>query len=185
MDFDFSAEQLQLADAVRRLVEKDYTFETRRKMVAATDGEGLWPKLVELGLTALPMPEEFGGFDGTAVDMLPVMQELGRGLVAEPYFATVFAAEFVKRAGGGALLEGVADGSVKLAAALGERRGRYDLGMVETRATKRPNGYAISGEKTAVLSGGQAHRLIVSARTGDEVDGVALFVVDEIGRAHV
>ncbi len=44
------------------------------------------------------MPEAAGGFDGTPVDLLLVMQELGRGLVAEPYFATVFAAEFVKRA---------------------------------------------------------------------------------------
>jgi alkylation response protein AidB-like acyl-CoA dehydrogenase len=58
-----------------------------------------WDTLVELGMTALPLPEAQGGFDGTAVDMLVVMQELGRGLVVEPYFATVWGAKFLQLAG--------------------------------------------------------------------------------------
>src|ERR1700754_3769407 len=101
MNFDFPSEQTQLADAVRRFVEKSYQFESRRKIVATGTGtsEAAWSQLVELGLLALPMPEAAGGFDGTAVDLLLVMQELGRGLVAEPFFATVFAAEIVKRSG--------------------------------------------------------------------------------------
>jgi len=187
MDFEFNSEQLQLADAVRRLVEKDYGFEARNKMIAAAaDGnDAMWGKLVDLGLTALPIPEAQGGFDGTAVDLLLVMQELGRGLVAEPYFATIFAAEFVKRAGVGAhmaLLEKVASGSSKLAAALGENGARHDLFAITTKADVMNNaangGYLLTGRKDAVLFGAQADSLVVSARIKDGDDGLALFVVD-------
>ena len=184
MDFEFTSEQTQLADAVRRLVDKDYGFETRRKIVASSSGtsDEVWAKLVDLGLTALPMPEACGGFDGKAVDLLPVMHELGRGLVAEPFFATVLAAEFIKRASGDAhraILEGVANGSIKMAAALSEAQSRYDLFDVKSTAARAVGRYAISGRKAVVPFGAQADRLIVSAcidgRDGAEL---ALFVVD-------
>jgi alkylation response protein AidB-like acyl-CoA dehydrogenase len=182
MDFEFNSEQIQLADAVRRWVEKDYGFETRKHIVTSAEGTSAdaWAKLVELGLTALPVPEAQGGFDGTAVDLLPVMQEIGRGLVAEPYFATVFAAEFVKRANGAdhAVLEGVADGSIKMAAALGEKASRHDLFDVATTATRTASGFRLSGSKSVVLFGAQADRLVVSARLREGDDGLALFVVD-------
>ena len=183
MDFDFTSEQTQLADTVRRLVEKDYSFEARKHFVMAPVGasDAIWPKLVDLGLTALPMPEAQGGFDGGAVDLLLVMQELGRGLVAEPYFATIFAAEFVRRCGSDAqraMLEDVASGSLKMAAALGEPASRHDLTMVETTATASGDGFVLSGRKSVVLFGAQADRLVVSARIHAGDDGLALFVVD-------
>jgi len=178
MNFDFTSEQTQLADAVRRFVEKSYQFETRRKTVATGTGtsDAAWSQLVELGLLALPMPEAAGGFDGTAVDLLLVMQELGRGLVAEPFFATVFAAEIVKRSGHRSeLLEAVASGSLKLAAALVEPEARHALNAPRTRAKASGAGYVIDGRKTAVIYGAQADRLVVSA---DAAQGLALFVVD-------
>jgi alkylation response protein AidB-like acyl-CoA dehydrogenase len=182
MDFDFTTEQVQLADAVRRLVEKDYGFETRQRIVRSTDGSGdeFWARLVELGLTALPMPEDAGGFAGTAVDLLPVMQELGRGLVAEPFFATILAAEFVKRSPrvDASLLVRVADGSLKMAAALGEKASRHDPFVVATRAVRTGDGFELSGQKSVVLFGAQADCLVVSARLSAGDDGIALFVVD-------
>jgi alkylation response protein AidB-like acyl-CoA dehydrogenase len=77
------------------------TFEHRKKIIHSETGvsSDAWNTLVELGMTALPVPEEQGGFDGTAVDMLVVMQEMGRGLVVEPYLATVLGAHFLKLAG--------------------------------------------------------------------------------------
>ena len=82
MDFSFTDEQKQLADAVRRFIEKDYGFEARNKVVYSPEGvsQSHWDALAELGLTALPVPEAQGGFDGRAMDLLVVMQELGRGL---------------------------------------------------------------------------------------------------------
>ena len=187
MDFNFKEEQLQLADALRRWIARDYTFEARRAIVASPAGvsDTAWATLAELGLTALPLPSSHGGFDGDAVDMFVVMQELGRGLVVEPYFATMLGAEFLRHGTShGMLLERVAAGDLKLACALGERQSRHDLRDIATRATRTTgagqDGWLLHGEKKVVLHGAQAGVLIVSARTGGaqrDEDGITLFAV--------
>ena len=183
MDFDFTQEQRQLADAVRRWIAKDYGFEARRRIVRSEQGVSApaWEAMVELGLTALPVPEAQGGFDGSAVDMLAVMQELGRGMVVEPYFATAWGAEFLKLAGGqAALLEQVASGQLTLACALGERQSRYDLFDIAATARADGDGFVLDGAKVVVLHGAQAGCLIVSARGAGgqrEREGISLFVV--------
>jgi alkylation response protein AidB-like acyl-CoA dehydrogenase len=187
MDFEFTQEQQQFADALRRWIDKDYSFETRKKIIHSESGvsDAAWNTLVELGMTALPVPEEQGGFNGSAVDMLLVMKELGRGLVVEPYLATVMGAKFLQLAGGQeGLLEQVAGGELKLACALGEKQSRYDLFDIATRATRDGTGYRLSGAKTVVIHGGQADKLIVSARSSGgqrDTDGISLFIVDARG----
>jgi len=183
MDFNFTPEQRQFADALRRWIDRDYGFEARRAIVhseAGVSGDA-WATLVELGMTALPVPEEQGGFSGTAVDMFVVMRELGRGLVVEPYFATVLGAEFLRLGGlHPQLLERVAAGSLTLACALGERQSRHDMRDIATRATPDGDGHVLRGEKKVVLHGAQAGMLVVSARTGGEQraeDGIGLFLV--------
>ncbi len=183
MDFNFNPEQLQFADALKRWIGRDYGFEARRAIVHSEAGVSseAWATLVELGMTALPVPEEQGGFSGTAVDMFVVMRELGRGLVVEPYFATVLGAEFLRLGGlHPQLLERVATGDLKLACALGERQSRHDMRDIATRAEVDGDGYVLRGEKKVVLHGAQAGMLVVSARTGGDQraeDGIALFVV--------
>jgi alkylation response protein AidB-like acyl-CoA dehydrogenase len=183
MDFNFKEEQLQFADALKRWVAKDYSFEERAKIIGSNAGvsDAAWSTLAELGMTALPVPEEQGGFAGSAVDMFVVMQELGRGLVVEPYFATVMGAEFLKLGGGHeALLEQVAAGELKLACALGERQSRHELADIATRAVQDGGAWIIDGSKSVVVHGAQAGSLIVSARSGGaqrDHDGISLFVV--------
>jgi alkylation response protein AidB-like acyl-CoA dehydrogenase len=183
MDFTFKEEQQQFADALRRWVDKDYGFDVRHKIIHSPAGvsDAAWATLTELGMLALPVPEAQGGFDGTAVDLLLVMQELGRGLVVEPYFATVLGAQFLKLGGGQeALLERVAGGQLKLACALGEQHARHDLHDIVTTARADGAGYLIDGSKTVVIHGGQAGAFIVSARSsGEQRDtaGISLFVV--------
>lgn len=182
MDFAFKEEQLQLADALKRWIARDYGFEARRAIVQSPDGtsEQAWATLAELGLTALPVPEEQGGFAGDAVDMVVVMQELGRGLVVEPYFATVLGAEFLRLGGAKALLERVATGELKLACALAERQSRHDMRDIATRAEPDGAGWRLTGEKKVVLHGAQAGVLIVSSRSGGAQrmeDGITLFAV--------
>jgi acyl-CoA dehydrogenase len=183
MNFNLSDEQKQLADAIRRFVEKSYDFESRKKNIKtdAGYGEQAWGALVELGLTALPVPEAQGGFSGTAVDMMVVQQELGRGLVVEPYFATVVAAQALKLAGGQeALLEQVAGGELKLATAFNEPQARYELNNVTVTA----KGGKLNGRKVVVIHGAQADKLVVSARTSgaqSDRDGISLFLVDTKG----
>lgn len=183
MNFDFNPEQLQFADALKRWIARDYGFEQRRAIVRSEQGTSTqaWSTLVELGMTALPVPEAQGGFDGTAVDLFVVMQELGRGLVVEPYFATVLGARFLKLGGQhAALLERVATGELRLACALGERQSRHELRDIVTRAESTGGGWRLSGEKVAVVHGAQAGVLVVSARSaGGQRDeaGISLFAV--------
>ncbi|KFI07844.1 acyl-CoA dehydrogenase family protein [Massilia sp. BSC265] len=183
MNFDFNPEQLQFADALKRWIGRDYGFEQRRAIVASNQGtsDAAWARLVELGMTALPVPEEQGGFDGTAVDLFVVMRELGRGLVVEPYFATVLGARFLKLGGAhGHLLEQVAEGRLKLACALGERQARHDLHDIATRAEGNAGGWRLDGEKTAIVHGAGAGVLVVPARSsGGQRDqaGITLFAV--------
>lgn len=184
MDFNLTQEQKQFAEAIRRWVEKDYHFEQRKQIMESGAGVSgaAWAALAELGATALPVPEQCGGFSGSAIDMQVVMQELGRGLVLEPYFATVFGTEFLKRAGNqSGLLERVAGGECKLAVASGERQSRHDLFDIATTASQSADGYRLNGTKTVVLHGAQADKLIVSARSGGtrrDTAGISLFVVD-------
>jgi alkylation response protein AidB-like acyl-CoA dehydrogenase len=174
MDFATTPEQQQLADAVRRWVSRDH---------ARAEGPSgkAWATIVELGLTALPVPAAHGGFDGSAIDLAVVLQEFGRGLVAEPYLSTVLGAELLLLGGRhGGLLEQVADGSLQLACAFGERQARHDLRGVRTRASADGDGWRLRGEKAVVPYGADAGALLVSARTSGEEgeeDGVSLFVV--------
>jgi len=187
MDFAFKEEQQQFADALRRWVDKDYSFEARKRIIHSESGVSAeaWATLVELGMLALPVPEEQGGFNGSAVDMMVVMQELGRGLVVEPYFATVLGVQFLKLAGGQeGLLERVAAGELKLACALGEQQSRHALNDV--LATDNAGAGRLSGRKTVVLHGGQAEAYIVSARSNGaqrDTGGISLYVVprDAVG----
>ena len=183
MDFNFTDEQKQFADALQRWAAKDYGFEQRKQVIHSASGVSApaWRTLAELGMTALPIPEEQGGFNGTAVDMLVVMQEIGRALVVEPYLASMMGARLLLLAGGQeSLLEQVATGDLKLACALLEKQARYDLTDVQTRARPDGDSFVLNGEKCVVVHGAQADMLIVSARSSGDTcgpAGISLFVV--------
>jgi pimeloyl-CoA dehydrogenase small subunit len=188
MDFDFTEEQRLLDETVRRLVKDEYEFEMRKKYRASPPGfsKELWARYAEIGLLGLPFPESEGGFGGSAVETMIVMENFGRGLVLEPYLATVVLGGGIAAAAGSAaqkkaILPQIAQGKLMLAFAHGERQARYGLSDVETRARKDGKGYVLSGAKAVVLHGESADRLVVSARTsggGREEKGITLFLVD-------
>ena len=183
MDFNFTEEQQQFADALRRWIDKDYTFDHRKKIVLSESGisDTAWNTLAELGMTALPIPEEQGGFNGSALDLHVVMHEIGRGLVIEPFLASVMAAQCLKLAGGHAhLLEKIAAGELKMACAFGEKQARHDSFDITTSASANAGGFVLNGTKTVVLHGAQADYLVVSARTSGaqrDTTGISLFVL--------
>ncbi len=189
MDFDFSDDQEMLRDSVRRWVDKSYDFEKRRGVVKAGGYSAeAWTGLAELGLLGLQVPEAQGGLGLGAVDAMIVMEELGRGLVLEPYAAVALVATRLLDAGRAPSaplwLRGIAEGAEIVALAQEERHSRYRLGHVETRATKRGGNWHLSGTKTVVPAGGVAGAFIVSARVSgdaDDASGVALFLVSKGG----
>jgi alkylation response protein AidB-like acyl-CoA dehydrogenase len=188
MNFNLTDEQQQLRDSLARFVQKDYAFEKRKAILKSKDGwsREAWKQLADMGLTALGLPEAHGGLEGSAVDTMVVMEVFGRGLVVEPYVATVvLGAGLVAKAGSeaqqAAILPKVAVGEHLLALAHDEAGGRYELEHVATTAKKQADHYVLNGAKTVVLHGAQADTLVVSARTAGaarDAKGISLFLVD-------
>jgi len=188
MDFDLSEDQRLLQDSISRLLADRYSFEARRGYLKEAEGWSteLWSQYAELGLLGLPFPEEYGGFGGTAVEVMLVMEAFGRALSVEPFLPTVVLGGTALRLAGGEtqradLLPQIAEGKLKLAFAHGERQARYDMTDVLTTAKPNGQGWIIEGGKSVVAHGDSADKLIVSARTAgerDDADGISLFLVD-------
>jgi alkylation response protein AidB-like acyl-CoA dehydrogenase len=189
MNFELSQEQQLLADSLRRFVAGDYSFEARSKIVASPKGwsEEVWTKLAELGLLGLPFAAEHGGFGGTAVDVMIVMEAIGEALIVEPYLSAVgLGGQFVARGGSPAqqerLLPAIAQGQCRMAFAHVEPGARYELAQVGMRARRDGDGFVLDGDKRVVLHAGAADVLVVSARTageGSDPHGVSVFLVDK------
>jgi alkylation response protein AidB-like acyl-CoA dehydrogenase len=188
MDLSFNDDQKQLQDALTKFIERDYGFERRRAHQQLPEGfsREAWAQFAEMGLLALPFAEADGGLGGGAAEMLVVMTAIGNALMVEPYLATVvLAGGTIARAGNAAqkqeLLGAIAEGRLIAAVAFEEPGARYNLAQVATTAKKDGGGYVISGSKAVVLHGGQADRLVVSARTAGaagDAQGISLFVID-------
>ncbi|MGI9294434.1 MAG: acyl-CoA dehydrogenase family protein, partial [Pseudomonadales bacterium] len=188
MDFNFTEEQNMLRDSIARFVADDYDIEARRQNAGSEEGfsRDVWSKFAELGWLSVPFAEEFGGFGGGAVDSMVVMEELGKGLVVEPYLSTVLLfggllGNSGNRALQDALIEKIIAGEILGAFAYHERQSRFELHDVQTSAAKTADGFMLSGEKSVVFNGAVADQIIVSARTsGAQLDphGISLFLVD-------
>jgi alkylation response protein AidB-like acyl-CoA dehydrogenase len=187
MDFNYTQEQQMLADTIERFVADSYSLDVRRQLAASEQGfsEEYWREFAEMGLLGLAVPEQYGGLGSSAVEMLIVMQALGRGLVLEPYWSTaVVAARLIEVSGTAEQkahwLPAIADGSRRLALATFEPQARFDLGDIRSRAEPTASGYILNGRKAVVLHAGAADALIVSARTSDDSDrrGISLFLID-------
>ncbi|MAZ90204.1 MAG: pimeloyl-CoA dehydrogenase small subunit [Cellvibrionaceae bacterium] len=188
MDFSYSEEQQMLQDSVAKFVQNDYDFDSRMKVVKGDVGynQDHWKLFAELGWLMVPFKEEDGGLGGSALDLMVVMEEFGKGIVIEPFLTTaVLGGGLIANAGSDAqkaqYIAGIMEGTTQLAFAYAEPQGRYDLSDVTTTAEKTDAGFRLNGHKAVVLNGGIADTLIVSARTSGaqtDNDGISLFLVD-------
>ena len=187
MDFSLNEVQMMLADSIEKFIANDYDFESRQQHSGSDIGysQEVWQTFAELGWTAVPFSEEDGGFDGGAVDMMVVMERLGRGLIVEPYLANVvLSGGVLRRAASDAQkaewLSPMIGGELQTTLACVEPQARYDVNNVATTATLDDDMWTLNGAKGYVLNGGHADLLIVPARTsGDQSDhhGITLFGV--------
>src|SRR5260370_31439823 len=129
MDFEFTDEQRLLGDSVDRLLADHYGFAERRGYLAEPEGwsTALWSRYAEQGLLGLPFAEEYGGFGGSAIEIMLVMEAFGRVLALEPYLATVVLGGTALRLAGSAaqksaIMPSIAEGRMTLAFAHGERQ---------------------------------------------------------------
>jgi alkylation response protein AidB-like acyl-CoA dehydrogenase len=186
MDLSLSEEQQLLKESAARFVQDKYSVELKRQLRDTELGfdPDNWRQFAELGWLALPFAEEDGGFGGSALDVAVLMEEFGRGLVAEPYLVNVpvcgallGAATLAQRQ---ALIPGLIAGETQWAFAFAEPRGRYNLANVTMAASPGGDGWVLNGKKIAVLNAAAADYLVVTARTRGEqrdTDGISLFLV--------
>jgi alkylation response protein AidB-like acyl-CoA dehydrogenase len=180
MDFNFSDDQEQLRDAVRKWVSKGYDFERRKSIVAAGGFDrNAYSELAELGLTGLYVSEADGGMDMGPTEGMVVMEELGRGLVLEPLAQTLIAGGILGAYASAELkgrwLERIASGEALVVLAHQERKARYRLDMCSCTAAQAGASWTVTGGKNVVPVADQADAFLVPAM----VDGkVALFLVE-------
>ena len=187
MDFSLSEEQAMLADSIARFIDNDYDFESRQKIAGSGKGYSpeMWRNFAELGWTAVPFAEEDGGLGGGPIELMLLMQQFGRGLVVEPYLATIVMAGGVLQRAASAgqkekWLTGIIDGSIQAALAFSEPQSRFEFTDIRTSAKKDGDGYLLNGFKNLVLNGGNADLLVIPARTSGsqtDKDGITLFAV--------
>jgi alkylation response protein AidB-like acyl-CoA dehydrogenase len=174
VDFNYSNEQTALRETLQRFIDREYDFEHRRELAESALGysSDTWARFAEFGLLSLPYPEEFGGFGGNAVDVMLVMELIGRGLLLEPFLSTVVMCGGLIRDAGSpplkrSLLPRIGTGEIKLALACYEASARYDLSQVTcTAAPGDGGGWRLSGQKTVVLDAPSADYFLVSACAG-------------------
>ena len=180
MDFDFSDDQVQLGDAVRKWVDKAYTFERRRTIEKAGGFDrAAWTELAELGLCGLYVPEDDGGLGMGPVEGMVVMEVMGRGIVLEPLAQSLIAggvlAGYADAATKAAWLPKIASGEALVVLAYQERAARYKLDACEAKATQAPGGYVLNATKSVVSVGDHADAFIVPAKINSQL---ALFLVE-------
>lgn len=187
MDFDFSDDQESLRDAVRRWVDKGFSFE-RRHGIAKAGGQTreVYGELAELGLTGLAVPEAHGGMGFGAIEAMVVAEELGRGLVNAPFAQGALMAPTLLSVAPEALqaawLPKIADASALVVLAHQERAARYRLNHVTTTAKDNGGTWTLDGVKSLVAAGDEADAFIVPARISgapDARDGIGLFLVEK------
>jgi alkylation response protein AidB-like acyl-CoA dehydrogenase len=180
MDFNFSDDQEQLRDAVRKWVDRSYGFERRGGIVKAGGFDrAAYGELAELGLAGLYVAEEHGGMAMGPVEAMIVMEELGRGIVLEPLAQTLLASGVLGGYAPDAVraqwLPKIASGAALVVLAQQERKARWRLDACETQAAQQGSGWTVSGDKSVVPAGDQADAWLVPARSGGKI---ALFLVE-------
>ncbi len=188
MNFELTEEQKMVVDAVRKFVDKDSPVTRFRQMRGTEVGwePKVWKTMGDNGWLAVAFPESQGGYGGCFVDTALILEQLGRGLVPEPYIASVvLAGGLISKLGSSAQVEKflapMLEGTTTLAFAYAERQGRYEPSDCETTATRSASGYTLRGEKVWVLNGHAADRIVVVARTSGgtrDQEGLSLFVID-------
>jgi alkylation response protein AidB-like acyl-CoA dehydrogenase len=191
MDFGFSEEQEMLRQSARDFFAKEAPMTYVRRMMDDERGftDAVWKKMGELGWMGLILPEQYGGSGMDFVDLVVVLEEMGRVVLPGPYFWTAVV-------GGTALLEGgsaaqkerylpkLATGDLRVTLAQLELDARWDADGIQLEARKDGAGWRLSGTKMFVGDAHTADLLIVAARLPGSKgpEGVTLFLVDAKAR---
>ncbi|HEX5613581.1 MAG TPA: acyl-CoA dehydrogenase family protein [Acidimicrobiia bacterium] len=187
MNFAFSEDQEELRRTIRQFLEAKSPSTEVRRLMETTEGydEAVWKQMgQELGLQAIHIPEEYGGQGFTFIELGIVLEEMGRVLLAAPFFSSVvLAANAILNAGTEeqkqALLPGIATGETIATLAFTEPAGKWDAAGITMEAKESGGSYTLDGEKMFVLDGHTANLIVVVARTAGTsgTEGLSFFTV--------
>jgi len=188
MDFNFNEEQTLIQSQVAQFIQRDYEWEKRQVLVASDLGFSSenWKIFAELGWLGISLSENSGGFGGSALESMIIMEEFGKGLVVEPFLETVILCSGLIDSCGNEeqkadLLGPVISGEMHLALGFTEPQSRFNLADVTTEAKKKNGDYLVNGFKSVVMNGPNANKLIISTRTSgkqNDKEGISLFIID-------
>jgi alkylation response protein AidB-like acyl-CoA dehydrogenase len=182
MDFGFSEEQELLRQSAADFLSKECPMTYVRQIMEDERGyaEELWKTMAGLGWMGLIYPEEFGGSGLTLVDLVVVLEEMGKVALPGPFFSTVALGGLTILEAGSSeqkhrVLPGIVAGKTKATLALLEENARWDEKGVNLPAEKSGNGYRLSGVKLFVPDAHVAELLVCAART---TEGISLFLIE-------
>jgi len=187
LDFSLTEEQVLLRQLTERFVAARFPVAERATHQVPDTGHDAdnWAQLAELGLLALPFPADLGGLDGGTVEMLVLMEGLGRGLAAEPVLQELYMGALpVARLGGDRMADRIAaviEGKAHFALAWAEADRRYNVDRPATTAVEQEDGIRLTGTKTFVLAGSDTNGFVVTAASADGVLGLYLVDADAPG----
>jgi alkylation response protein AidB-like acyl-CoA dehydrogenase len=186
MNFGFNDEQELLRSTARKFFENECGSDTVRRLMETPEGisPDLWTKIAEQGWLGLVFPEAYDGLGLGLVDLVVLMEEMGRAVVPGPYFSTVLLGGLaVLEAGSEAQkkewLPKIAAGDKRVALAWMEPSAQLGPAGVTLAATEKGGRYTLSGTKLFVHDAHTADALVVAARTrpGAGAEGVSLFLL--------
>ena len=182
MNFAFSEEQETLREFVRNFLEEKSSEASVREQMETDNGfdPDVWQQMSEqMGLQSLIIPEEFGGQGFGYVELIVVLEEMGRSLLCAPFFSSVvLAANTLIHSGDESakaeLLPQIASGTIATLA-FTEENGKWDQSGITMQASESDGGYTLDGSKMYVLDGNTAEIILVAAQTAN---GISLFNVN-------
>ena len=186
MQFAHSEEQQLIRESARSLLSTGAGPAQLRAVLERPGGYDvdLWRTIGELGWTGLAIPQAYGGAGLGWVELCILQEELGRRLVASPFFATsALAAPLISSSGTeeqrATLLPRIASGTVRIACALGGTDGRPPCDGVTATLERRGASFTLSGVCDFVIHADTAELLLVLARAplSQGAEGISVAVI--------
>jgi alkylation response protein AidB-like acyl-CoA dehydrogenase len=185
VDFGLNEQQEMMQTLAKDFLSAEYPDKVLKAMVKDEKGytPELWKKMQEMNLMGLSLPEQYGGV-GDFIDLIVVLEEMGKACFISPYFATVALAVPVIVAAGTPeqqkkYISAFAEGKKIATVAITEKSGKYSPEAVKATAKKQGDAYIVNGKKLFVPDGQNADYIICAARTAEVRDGITLFIVED------
>jgi len=187
MDFSLSEEQKILGQEARRFLGKECPSELVRQIEEGGTGYSpeLWRKVAGLGWTAMPFPEKYGGVGSSFLDLIVLIEEMGRACFSSPFIPSIVLSgltilDLGNESQKEELLPGIASGNVVSTMALLESNDSYEPSSIISQASYDGNGFRLQGTKLFVPDAHCAGILLVVVKLKDHAKNkskVAFFII--------